>query len=379
MKAILVDDEQLTLDLLESKLTKISNINIMGKYVNPIVAKKEIIQQAVDVVFLDIHMPVVNGLKLAKQILQSKPNLSIVFVTTSDVHALEAFELGAIDYIVKPIQIDRLEKTVKRIKANDRTKLYNDSSENNIVYVDVSLYLSIRRKGEKKESISWRTAKAQELFLFLLHHRGQLVRKSYLVELLWPEVNPSRAFSQLYTTIYHVRKILNEFRYHFTIINKTDGYILSTENVVIDVEEWKNRLVTAPPLNSQTIDTYEDIMKIYKGPYLKEYNYWWVEMDQYRWEQLWLDRALKIADYFCLQGDMSEAQRWYTRILKQHPESEEAHFSLMKIYAAEDNHVYVYKQYLTLKDLLQEELEVQPRIEIIEWFTQWRKSNNQLI
>src|SRR5699024_8272794 len=111
MQVILIDDEKLAIDYLEYQLKSVSDFKIIGRYTKPFEGKQAIEQSDVDLVFLDIEIPDLNGIELANKILEKKPNLPIVFVTAYDDYAIEAFELNAIDYILKPVSTSRLSMT----------------------------------------------------------------------------------------------------------------------------------------------------------------------------------------------------------------------------------------------------------------------------
>src|SRR5690625_2033575 len=102
---------------MERQFSKTSNLFIIGKFLNSCIARDEIIKQSVDVVFLDINLSEINGIELGEQILEHKPELALVFVTAYDRYAVEAFELNALDYLVKPLRRDRLMETISRIKS----------------------------------------------------------------------------------------------------------------------------------------------------------------------------------------------------------------------------------------------------------------------
>lgn len=111
MRAILIDDEQLPLMYLKKVLeNKIDGVEVVGVYQDPIQAYENIKTDSPDVIFIDIHMPEMNGLEMAERIQGAFQNIEIVFVTGDDRHALEAFDLYAFDYIMKPLQIERLKK-----------------------------------------------------------------------------------------------------------------------------------------------------------------------------------------------------------------------------------------------------------------------------
>lgn len=373
MNAILVDDEPHALDYLERHLAKISNIEVVGKYIDPFVGKEKTIEKAVDVVFLDINLPKMNGLQLAEQILARKPDVTVVFVTACDEYAVHAFEVNALDYLVKPVRSDRLRKTIARIEEHLRTKKNRQRPQVEPIRVNVCRQLTVQAENEPAEMIRWRTARAQELFLYLLQHRGQLVRKPTIVELIWSDYELDKVYSQLYTTVYLIRKKLKPYVNYFRIENMTEGYILHTKNVTIDLEEWERGLAAAPPINMDTIEQYVTIMKMYKGDYLQEYDYWWAETKRLKLQQLWLQTAFQIADCYLEHGYLEKAMTWYLEICEVQCDSEEAHFQLMKIYAALGNHVMVERTYNELKSVLIEELNVPPSDCMTKWYKQWKK------
>ncbi|MBA9087804.1 two-component SAPR family response regulator [Fontibacillus solani] len=374
MKVILVDDERLALEYLERQLLKFDNIEIVGLFSDPLVAREEILRKDVDAVFLDISLPEINGIELADQLLGFKPQLNIVFVTAYNEYAIKAFELNAIDYIVKPTRAERLTKTVDRIR-----KLQHSIVEDEAVEADHDLRLHLLKqvsvelpKGQFT-LLQWRTSKAQELFLFLLQHRGQLVRKSVLIDLLWPEYESDKVYSQLYTAVYHIRKTLQPYGERFQISNTTEGYILNMNNVILDIVEWEDKLTQLPRINEEFIDEYVETMKLYTGDYLQEFDYWWTESERQRLKGMWLFTSYSIADWYQQQQLIDQAIICYVNICNQYPLEEEAHFSLMKMYASMDRHSMVEKQFNLLLNSLQEEVSVSPSNHISEWYELWAK------
>ncbi|PAV27671.1 hypothetical protein CIL05_20685 [Virgibacillus profundi] len=373
MKAILVDDEPLALDYLERQLNKVSNIVVVGKFTNLIIGKETTLLEEVDVVFLDIEMAGVNGLELAEQILEINSSLSIIFVTAFKDYAVKAFELNAFDYILKPVQLERLQLTLERIEKKLDDQISQPLSVNQILQINVCRELTFYFTKDKVEIIHWRTTKAQELFLYLLHHSGKAIRKSELIDILWAEFDQNKAYAQLYNAIYHVRKTLGKFSNHFSLKSVPDGYILLTKNALIDILEWENRIVAAPPISMETVDGYETSMDLYTGSYLQEYDYLWVEPERYRLELLWTNVAYQLANFYYEQGELKNARIWYVKICTIRPEEENAHFSLMKLFAILGNDKLVDYQYVQLKNAL-EELSIQVSPNIRKWYDQWNQN-----
>lgn len=122
IRAVIVDDEPLALEILESFIEKIPEVELIGKCSNALEANNLLKETAVDLMFLDIQMPELSGIEFVKS-LRNPPH--IVFTTAYPDYALEGFELNAIDYLLKPIAFDRFLKAVN--KATDRIK--NESTD----------------------------------------------------------------------------------------------------------------------------------------------------------------------------------------------------------------------------------------------------------
>ncbi len=372
VKAILIDDEALALDFLEHQLNKIGSIKVIGKFNNLNIKKNANLLNEVDVIFLDIEMPEINGLELAEKIIEVNADVLIVFVTAFNDYAVQAFELNALDYVLKPIQLDRLRKTLKRVESNLNVEIHKPD-KNNVLKVNLSRELHFETDNNKIQFLQWRTTKSRELFLYLLYNCGKTIRKSELTELLWTDFPEDKAYSQLYTAIYHIRKTLKKYSEHFTIKNMGEGYTLSAKNVFIDLVEWENKINASPSLTSETIHDYEKNMKLYKGAFLEAYDYLWAEPERYRLEQLWLKTAYQMAGYYDQQDILTKAEEWYVKICTTIPEEEEAHFFLMKLYARLGLELQIDRQFNQLTKALEElSLEVSPSVK--KWFMYWKSS-----
>src|SRR5579871_1228366 len=111
---IAVDDEPLALDILKKYIDKIYFLELKGTFTDPFEAKKVLDENAVDLIFLDIQMPDINGIEFSKII--NKKNTAVVFTTAFSEYAVEGFNVDAIDYLLKPIEYDRFLKAVYKAK-----------------------------------------------------------------------------------------------------------------------------------------------------------------------------------------------------------------------------------------------------------------------
>lgn len=147
LRCIAIDDEELALELLEDNITKVEYLELVGKFNNPLKAIQVLQEQSIDLVFLDIQMPGLSGL----QLIQSIPNKPMfILVTAYEKFALEGFDLNVVDYLVKPVPLDRFIKACNKAWElhNLKTQSKQPSDQNTpdyfFVNVDYSLLKIVR-------------------------------------------------------------------------------------------------------------------------------------------------------------------------------------------------------------------------------------------
>lgn len=116
LKALIVDDEYPAREELRFRLEKYEDVEIIGEATNAREAMRLIEALDYDVVFLDVQMPGVNGMDLARQLRARPVPPRLVFVTAHDHYAVPAFEMRAVDYLLKPFDEDRLAETIQRLR-----------------------------------------------------------------------------------------------------------------------------------------------------------------------------------------------------------------------------------------------------------------------
>ena len=144
-KTIIVDDEPNAIKTLEWEIkTHCPDLEIVGKYTNPLEALKAIQDSPPDILFLDIEMPKLNGFDLLDKV--EKITFDIIFVTAYDEYAVKAFRINAIDYLLKPIVSSYLKEAIEKIKRK------NTLSENK--GNDVALKIENLKKSFNKIPLS---------------------------------------------------------------------------------------------------------------------------------------------------------------------------------------------------------------------------------
>ena len=139
MNCIIIDDEPLARAEMQSLIREVSNLEILGDFSNALTAVDFLKTNQVDLIFLDIQMPLMTGLEFA----ESLPKQSlIIFTTAYSQYALKSYELDAIDYLLKPIEKQRLEKAI--YKAELYNQLLSQETIKNTVESNTKDFLFIK-------------------------------------------------------------------------------------------------------------------------------------------------------------------------------------------------------------------------------------------
>ncbi|MFJ7700227.1 response regulator [Lysinibacillus fusiformis] len=377
MRIVLVDDEYLSLTRLKTLLeeSKVGGIEIVGEYTDSLKVMEEIQSLQPSVVFLDIVMPDMDGLALGEKIQELLPDVEIVFTTGFDQYALDAFNLHAVDYLLKPVQITRLEKTLERLEQiNNKHK----KSVTNSTTINLFGGLHVISPDGQTQILKWRTSKAKELFAYLLNHRDEIIYRDTILELFWPESDRVRASKQLYTAIYTIRQTLKNYDLDGVQISSpllNSGYKLLMEHTVVDVEQWLSSLKSLPSLEQATVDEHEQVFQMYTGDYLGDCDYLWAESERERLRRLWLQHAHQLTDFYITNENYSAAIKVQEKVQALFTDEEENYFTLMKLYDLLNNVAAVEEQYLLLKKALQEHLAVEPSEETEGWYQRWKQES----
>lgn len=158
-KALLVDDERLSRNDLNLLLEQHKNITVVGEAINGEEALDKIKELKPDLVFLDIQMPGMNGFDVLEHI---NPEIKVIFVTAFDEYALRAFEVNALDYLLKPVNPERLKQSIERLEqapeentADQRELEYHDrlllKLDTSLGFLKISTILCITSAGDYSE------------------------------------------------------------------------------------------------------------------------------------------------------------------------------------------------------------------------------------
>lgn len=378
MRVILVDDEYLALSRLNKLLLEREDCEVIGSFLTAQEAIDQIEIHLPEIVFMDVQMPGMNGIEATERIHEVSPGTEVIFTTAYNEHALTAYGLEVLDYIMKPVTRDRLEKTMKMYHRRTLPASLNIAEGPSLLIRCLGMLQVQLHPNEPPKHMKFRTTKIRELFAYLLHHRNKPIKRDTLLELLWPELEERRGISNLHSGIHRLRSMMNEFMGEdkMSIRYQQFGYLLETGEFRVDVEEWESRLNRLSPLSSTTMVEHRQTSDQYEGQYYGEDDYVWAELERQRLHALWRNHAMQLAQYYIDLGQNTEALTLYHRIQQFEPSLEEVGLALMKTYDRLGNKDPVIAQYNQLVTTLEQEAGIRLGLEVELWYQQWKQSNS---
>ena len=199
LRCCVVDDEPLAQELVASYIEKTPFMELVGKFSSAQDSVKTILEEDIDVVFLDIHMPQLNGMEFARIV---PPTCRIIFTTAYDRYAIEGFKVNALDYLMKPISYEEFVGAANKALQWVELRRRADELDNNKRYIRVKSeykqvqipidkiqfieglkdYVKIYVEGEKNAILTLTSMKTIERYLpaaeFLRVHRSFIVNTS---------------------------------------------------------------------------------------------------------------------------------------------------------------------------------------------------------
>lgn len=333
IRAIIVDDEQLAIDILAQWLFEIGEVEVIASFTDSNKALAYLSENMVDVVFLDIQMPHVNGMELANMILDRNLQIDVVFVTAYQQYSIGAFELEATDYLLKPVSKNRLIKTVQRLKKKQVS--FEEDHSKKVVCLEVfGDYRVLIKENDQKTpltTVRFRIYKAAELLIYLYCQQKSAINKDKIVEDLFGEMPAQKAAKGLHTATFYLRKVLMEHGFEQVLESEQGHFILKTENIVCDMMTVTEAFANLKTVNSWNIGHLMKIAQLYKGSFLEGCDYQWAELQKNYLEKIFVAGMLKMLRYLSNSGDLDQCLALGERLLEIDPVNEQAYEVLIGV------------------------------------------------
>lgn len=365
----MIDDEPHALKELEFHLKRYPELEICGMFINPVEALGQIRDLQPDCIFLDINMPMLNGIEFASRILDEQESVDIVFVTAYDEYAIKAFELHAFDYLLKPLEQKRFDKTIKYLirKQNEQAVLSRkrETADRTLL---IQCLGEFQIKWDGAEPIKWRTQKDRELFAFLLHNEGKVISKDKILDTLWTDSEPDAAASRLYSGIYYIRKTLQTYGVHKEKISISGKYCLNLKNVILDKALFEIYTAEQSSQTPHAIISLENKVELYTGQYFGDEGWSWAYPKRAELLDKYLSFLLNIAELYISNKNYQNAEISLLKAFQKAPYQKTITLRLLALYRITREKAKAAKHFSLYERLLSDELHISPESEIIELY-----------
>lgn len=246
MNIFLVDDEELQLIRLEKACKKVLPEATYFLCENALQVLNKIKTDNCDLAFLDIEMPGMNGVQLAKKLKSINPKIKIIFVTAYNDYALDAYKLHASGYISKPVNENKIKEEIKELE--------------NVIEIKANKKLQVKCFGNFEifhngEIVKFSYQKSKEVFAYLVDREGSGVNVNELNAVLWEEDHKS----YLRNLIADIQKTLASLGCDDVFIKRRNECSIDVSKVDCDAYEYKNN--------------NPDAIRMYRGEYMNQYSW----------------------------------------------------------------------------------------------------------
>ncbi|USB33394.1 BTAD domain-containing putative transcriptional regulator [Paenibacillus sp. YPG26] len=356
MRAMIVDDEALAGRRLCRILQESGEIEGCHTFLNPYEAYEYAHNNKVDIAFLDITMPEISGMELSELLQRLDEDLEVVFVTEYDHYAVQAFERGALDYLLKPVTSERVAKTLDKFHKRKGT---HPAKQGLAIRLFDGLKVYGNGNQADREVLKLRSPKTEELFAFLVCQGT--VSRDEVIDTFWDGLEPEKAWKNLNSTLYYIRKAMNAAgdgnRFH---ADRTQIRI-ERSGLCCDLYEFE-ALVSQVRLGPKEYgaELFRKAASLYTGPLLKGKGYEWSIGKARQLELQYIEVLEQAAKFHLEQHQPREALYYFNEIVKTEPLREDISCEVIKIYLQLGRLSEAVRHYYDLEMMLRQELDVSP-------------------
>lgn len=229
MRAVIVEDEKIMIRSFIRYTSQIEDFEIVGTFQDPLEGREYILNHPVDVAFLDIEMPELSGVELARQLKSAKPNLLIVFLTAYSDYIRESNDIGVDYYIMKPYTAETMTLAMERMRkllpAEDKKAVRIKTFGRFVVFVD----------GKPISLVG----KTKEILALLVANQGREISNEELYTTIWENRECDNVHMKVYyNALKRLKVVLEDSHIPELLISTKRGQLLNTEVCDCDYYRW---------------------------------------------------------------------------------------------------------------------------------------------
>lgn len=363
IKVILIDDEILNLRYLKSILDELEEIEIVGFFTKPSQVLDIIENEKIDIAFLDIELPDINGIELAVKLQNIQSNIEIVFVTAYLNYAIEAFNLHALHYLLKPVKKEQVYTLINYFKKIQKGNSYNNEI---LQTTKVNYFDHFRLIKPNGEEVKWPTKKTAELCAYFLLQSGKKLPKYQIIEDLWQDIDQEKASQNFHITLYRLRNIITIENLNIKIEatrGSNEGYICESKFIESDLDKFTKLF------NSNKIIKSEEIYLLFKtidGGFLEKNYYSWSERYQQEVENTLINRTHQLIREI-ENKDRDKAIEIVKSVLRIYRSDESLMLHYFNLLMRNGENYQILHEFEKYKKLLKQEFGLNPSLEITDF------------
>ena len=249
MRAIIVDDEKLMIRKFTRLTEDIRDLKIVGTFDNSEEAENYVAANPVEAAFLDIELPEINGVELAKRLRTLRDDIMIVFITAYDEYIHDANEINGDHYIIKPYTKTTLENVMKKLRLLSVRQRKD-------IYIQTFGRFMVWKEGAPVKL----TGKAKEILALVVTRRGKEISNEEIYNTIWE----GRPYSNAYMSVYYnalrrLKNALHDAGIEGLLASTTRGQTVNTSLFDCDYYAWQDK-------NADSRDLFE-------GEFMSEYSW----------------------------------------------------------------------------------------------------------
>lgn len=365
IRVIIVEDEKPILELMARLVRRHPMLEAVGAFTSPLEAIARFEELRPDAAFLDVEMPKMGGIELAGKLKEIDEDLQIVFTTAYPGYAVDAFRVNAVDYLLKPVTPDELERVVTRIVKNRELhaarKPSVEASEPTVHCLG-----TFETRGRDGALMSWPTRKTEELFAYFLAYPGRLTGKWQLADLLWPDMEESRSLHNLHNTIYRLKKALKEAGIAVELAHTNEGYYFEAPPYISDWSRLRQFVSSTARIDEGNAAEADKLLRSYRGELFGGKHYEWSMGAVSEAASQYVVLARMLTAWHREKADLSSAKETLRHYLGYVPLDEEMNAELLRLYAETGEAGPYLRHYDNYERMLAEELGIRPQEELRE-------------
>ncbi len=344
IRAAIVDDEPLVIEHIKYALHTFDTIEVVAAYSNALKALNELAKLQLDVLFLDIKMPEIDGLAFATALLERQIDTEIIFVTAFECYAVKAFEVAALDYILKPVNKNRLQKSISRLNKAQKHSIRSSNCH-------IQCFRQLTVVDSSSNDLEFISSKSKELFAFLLFNKAKVSKES-IINTIWPDADSAKALANLNTCVYRIRKTLNSTG--LRIIYSKGFYSLELTGMQMDIDTFNEIVNTVNEGKQLSFSTGQQLLNVFQNGLMTHESYSWLLSIQAQYAENMYHSMLKIAQDLYSSQQYSQTIQLLNSYLRVENHHEDIWQLLINSYRAIGDRIQERKAKQQLKMLLKE-------------------------